>query len=146
MTRWTALALTLLVGGVVALQPPANALLARITGDVAAAFTSLLLSTTVVGLLLLATGNVGDLAGLAHVRPVHVIGAFAGAAIVLVSLIAVRQLGAGGVAAALVVSQLVVAAIIDRLGWLGLDGSPLSAAKLAGFALLIAGTALITAS
>lgn len=145
MDRWLALILTLLVGGLIALQPPANALLARITGDLAAAFASLLLSATVVGVLLVATRSTGDLAGLGGYRPVHVIGALGGAAIVVVSIVAVRALGAGGVAAALVVAQLVVAAVADRFGWLGLDATPITATQFAGFALLVVGTALVTA-
>jgi len=46
----------LLVGGLVALQPPANALLARIAGDLGAAFASLLIATLIVGALLVTVG------------------------------------------------------------------------------------------
>jgi transporter family-2 protein len=144
MDRALALILTLLVGGLVAFQPPANALLARHVGDLGAAFTSLLLSTLIVGVLLVAAGQVSQLQGLSGFRPEHALGAIAGAAIVVVSLVTVRSLGALGVTAALVVMQLTVSAVIDRLGVLGLDETPLSPARLAGIVLLIAGTLLVT--
>jgi transporter family-2 protein len=144
MDRALALFLTLLVGGMVAFQPPANALLARHVGDLGAAFTSLLLSTVIVGVLLVAAGEASQLRGLTGFRPEHALGAIAGAAIVLVSLVTVRSLGALGVTAALVVMQLTVSAVIDRFGILGLDETPLSPARVAGVVLLIAGTLLVT--
>ena len=52
MDRGPALAVTLVVGALVAFQPPANAQLARLVGDLGAAFTSLLFSTAIVGVLL----------------------------------------------------------------------------------------------
>src|SRR3954471_19900327 len=107
MDRLAALVATLAVGALVAFQPPANALLARHVADIGAAFTSLVISTVITGVLLLAVGDVGHLRGLEHFRPEYALGGIAGAAIVLVSLITVRQLGAGGVVAALVATQLI---------------------------------------
>ena len=68
-----------------------------------------------------------------------------GAVLVSVSLVTVRTLGAGGVVAATVSGQLVVSAILDQFGFLGLDRVGLTPARLLGFALLLAGTALVTA-
>jgi bacterial/archaeal transporter family-2 protein len=145
MDRGIALLLTLLAGGLVALQPPANRLLADQVGDLGAAFTSLLFSTVIVGCLLLAFGSPSDLGGIGGFRPVHLLGAIAGAAIVAISLITVRTLGAGGVAAALVSMQLIVAALLDQLGMLGLDRIPVTWWRVLGIALLIVGTLLVTA-
>jgi transporter family-2 protein len=144
MDRNLALVATLAVGALVAFQAPGNALLAREVGDLGAALTSLLISTAIVGVLLVAAGDPGELGGLRELRPVHLLGGIGGAAIVLVSLITVRSLGAGGVTAALVATQLAVAALSDRFGWVGLDRSPLTAGKLAGVALLLVGTWLVT--
>jgi uncharacterized membrane protein YdcZ (DUF606 family) len=49
------------------------------------------------------------------------------------------------VVAATVSGQLVVSAILDQFGFLGLDRIGLTPARLLGFALLLAGTALVTA-
>ena len=143
MDRAAALIVTLAVGALIALQPPANALLARLVTDLGAAFVSLALSTLIVAVLLVTFGDPSALGGLESFRPKHALGALGGAAIVLVSLITVRELGVGGVTAALVCTQLIASVLVDRLGWLGVDVVALSGERLAGVALLIAGTALV---
>jgi len=145
MDRTTALVLSLVVGLLVAAQAPANAQLGRHTGDLGAAFVSLAISLAIVGVLLVVAGEAGKVpSGLSSFRLEYALGGIAGAAIVLVSLIAVRSLGAGGLAAALVASQLVGAVILDRMGVLGLDGSPVTLQRVAGIALLVVGTVLVT--
>lgn len=144
MERALALIATLAVGGLVALQPPVNAMLSRHVGSLGAAFTSLFLSTLIVGALLLVAGDFSDLRGLAEFRPVHAIGAIAGAAIVVVTLITVRHLGAGGVAAALVATQLIVSAALDRVGALGLEQAPVTSLRVLGIAFLVIGTVMVT--
>ena len=144
MERVLALLATLAVGGLIAFQPPVNAMLARHVGILGAAFTSLLLATLIVAVLLVVAGDVGDLRGITEFRPVHAIGGISGAAIVVVSLITVRHLGAGGVAAALVGTQLIVAALLDRLGAVGLEQAPVTSLRAIGIGLLILGTVLVT--
>jgi transporter family-2 protein len=143
MDRGLALVLTLVVGALVAFQPPANALLARHVGDLGAAFTSLLLSTLIVGVLLVVVGEPGRLSGLNELRPEHLLGGIAGAAVVAVSLITVRPLGVAGVTASLVATQVILSALIDRAGILGVAQHALTLPRLAGVALLIAGTVLV---
>jgi len=143
MSRAVALMATLLVGGLVAVQPPANELLARHVSALGAALVSLVLSTLIVAVLLVIAGDPADLGGLEHIRPVHVLGGIAGAAVVSVSIVAVRQLGASGVTAALVTTQLTVSVIIDRLGVLGLEGNAISLRRLLGIGCLFLGTYLV---
>jgi transporter family-2 protein len=144
MDRALVLTFTLLAGALVAFQPPANGLLAQHVGDLGAAFTSLFMSTIIIAVLLVAAGETTQLSGLDHLRPVHALGGIAGAAIVLVSLISVRTLGAGGVVAALVATQLIAAVIIDRLGIIGVEETPLTLTRIVGVALLVAGTLMVT--
>jgi transporter family-2 protein len=144
MDRAVALICTLFVGGLVALQPPANAALADRVGDLGAAFISLAISVTIVGVLLVTIGDPGRLSGLSGFRPEHALGGIAGAAIVAVSLITVRSLGVGGVTAALVCAQLIVSVIVDRLGVLGVHRIAIGWQQVAGVLLVIAGTVLIT--
>jgi transporter family-2 protein len=144
MDRAVALICTLLVGGLVALQPPANAALASHVGDIAAAFVSLAISLLIVGLLLVAFGDPSRLSELHAFRPQHALGGIAGAAIVTVSLVTVRSLGAGGVTAALVTAQLIVAVVADRTGILGLHQVGIGWQRLLGIALVIGGTYLVT--
>ena len=143
MDRAAALVATLAVGALVALQPPANALLARLVSDLGAAFVSLAISTAIIGVLLVVVGDPSELRGLSGFRPEHAIGAIGGAAIVLVGLVAVRELGVAGVTAALVCTQLAASVVADRFGWLGVDVVPIGLDRIAGVALLIAGTWLV---
>lgn len=144
MSRTVALFSTLLAGGIVALQPPANAALANHVGDVAAAFLSAVITVTILGLLLMTIGHPGRLSGLTPFKPLYALGGIGGATVVAVSLIAVRPLGAGGVTALLVTAQLLVSLIADRFGWFGLHQVGIGPARLLGLALVIGGTVLIT--
>jgi transporter family-2 protein len=143
MGRALALLATLITGGLVATQPPANELLSRHVSVLGAAFISLVISTTIVGVLLVLAGDPSALTGLEHFRPVHLLGGIAGAAIVTVSVVAVRELGATGVTAALVATQLSVSAVLDRLGLLGLDGHSIGITRIAGIGFLFLGTWLV---
>jgi bacterial/archaeal transporter family-2 protein len=142
--KFAALLATFAAGALVAAQPPANNQLSKHVGSIGAAFTSALTSAALLGALVVAGGHAGELGGLRHIRPEHALGGLAGAAIVLVSLVAVRTLGAGGVVAAAVAGQLTIAAVLDRLGVLGLDRTDITPLRLVGMGLMIAGTLALT--
>jgi transporter family-2 protein len=57
--------------------------------------------------------------------------------------VTVRSLGAGGVVAATIAGQLAVSVVVDHLGILGVARQPVTAARIAGVALLAAGTYLV---
>jgi transporter family-2 protein len=145
MTRLLAVLATFAVGALIALQPPINSELGKRTSVVAAAFISTTIAALALFLLALVLGEVGHVRRVPHIPPLYLTGGLMGAILVSVSLVTVRTLGAGGVVAATVSGQLVVSAILDRYGFLGLERVGLTPARLAGFALLLAGTALVTA-
>lgn len=146
MDRGFAILFTLTAGALVALQPPANASLAKHVGNLEATLVSLLISIAIISLLLAFSGGFSGLAGITEFRPEHALGGIAGAAIVFVSLVAVGPLGAGGVAAATVSTQLACSAILDRFGVLDLERVGLSATRVTGILLLVVGTVLVTSS
>ena len=146
MSRPVAVICTLAVGALVALQPAANSALSRHVGDLGAAMVSISISTAIIGLLLLAIGDPGGLRGIGGMRPEQAIGGIAGAAVVTVSLIAVRPLGAGALVSLLVAAQLVMSIIADRLGWFGLHHVGIGAGRVIGVLLAIGGTILVTRS
>jgi len=143
--RLLAVLATIGVGALIALQPPVNSELARRTSIVAAAFIATAIAALVLGALAVALGEAGHLRRIPHIPPGYLTGGLMGAVLVSVSLVTVRTLGAGGVVAATVSGQLVVSATLDQFGFLGLDRVGLTPARLLGFALLLAGTALVTA-
>ena len=134
----------LVVGGLFALQPPVNSQLARETSVLGAAFISTGISALVMGVLFFASGGVSQLSAVSSVAPVYLTGGLLGAVLVSVSLVAVRTLGAGGVVAATVCTQLIVSALLDRFGVLGLDRTALTPLRAVGFVLLLSGTLLVT--
>jgi transporter family-2 protein len=144
MSRGIAVICTLAVGGLVALQPPANAALSKHVGDLGAAFVSLAISISVVGVVLLAFGHPSRLSGLSGFRLEYLVGGLAGASVVAISLITVRPLGVGGVVALLVAGQLVVSVLADRFKLYGIHYAPISFGRVAGLILVIAGTVLVT--
>jgi len=143
MDRGLAVLLTALVGGLIALQPPINAGLGRATGNLPAALVSFAVGTLLLALIVALSGKAGGLSSTFDVRWYYLIGGMLGAAYVTIALIAVSSIGAGGVAAATITGQLATAVVIDRLGILGLEETPLSATRIAGVALLLAGTYLV---
>ena len=144
MDRGLAIVLTPMAGALVAMQPPANASLAKHVGNLEATLVSLLISVLIISLLLAFSGGFSGLGGITEFRPEHALGGIAGAAIVFVSLVPVKTLGASGVAAATVATQLIGSAILDRFGVLDLEKVGLSATRVVGIALLVVGTVLVT--
>lgn len=144
VARTVAVVATLLVGALIAAQPPVNSQLARHTSVLGAAFISTAISAIVMGVLFLASGRVSELSQISRVPVIYLTGGLLGAVLVSVSLVTVRRLGAGGVVAATVCGQLVVSALLDRAGVLGLSKAGLGPTRLLGMALLLAGTALVT--
>jgi bacterial/archaeal transporter family-2 protein len=62
---------------------------------------------------------------------------------VTTALVAVRELGAGGVTAATISGQLTLSLVIDQLGMLGVDERAITWDRVVGVLLLAVGTVLI---
>jgi transporter family-2 protein len=144
VTRSVAFVLTLTVGGLIALQAPANAALARHVGDYGAALISGAITVIILALLLLVFGHPMRLSGLSSFKLEYAIGGIGGAVVVVVGLMAVRPLGVAGVTALLIAGQLFISVLADRLGWFGVAHIGLTPARWIGIVLIAAGTLLIT--
>jgi len=144
VSRSLAFACTLAVGGLIALQPPANAALAEYVGDLGAALISGAITVTILAVLLLVFGDPSRLSGIGGFKPEHAIGGIGGAAVVVVSLMAVRPLGVAGVVSLLIAGQLLISVLADRLGWFGVTVVGLTPGRWAGIVLITAGTLLST--
>jgi transporter family-2 protein len=129
MSRQLAFLSTLLVGGLIAVQPPANSALARHVGDLPAALISGVITVAVLGVLALVFGDLSRLSGLSAFKPGYALGGIGGAAVVAVSLVTVRSLGVAGVVSLLVAGQLFISVLADRLGWFGVAEVGLTPAR-----------------
>lgn len=143
MDKGLAVVLTACAGGLVALQAPINAGLGKATGGLPAALVSFSVGSLCLAAIVVLSGKAAGLGSTFDVSWYYLVGGLLGAVYVTAALTAVASIGAGGVAAATVTGQLTAAVAIDRLGLFGLDQVPLSFARLAGVALLFAGTYLI---
>ncbi len=131
------------MGGLIALQAPINSGLGRSTSTFAAALISFAVGTVLLAGIAVATGDIKSIGEATSVRWYYLVGGLLGAAYVTTVLLTVRTLGAGGVTAATVAGQLTAAVVIDRIGVLGLDKTPITLTRLLGVAALIVGTVLV---
>ena len=137
---------TALVGGLIALQAPINSGLGKATGTMPAAAISFSVGTLLLLGIVVVAGEAGSLSQATEVRWYYLIGGVLGAAYVTTVLLTVRTLGAGGVTAATVAGQLTMSVVIDRLGLLGLDETPITLTRVIGVVLLFVGTVLVVRS
>lgn len=144
MDRGAAVLLTAFTGGLVALQAPINSMLGKAVGTWQAAFVSFVIGTVALTLIAsLATGGLGQIREARGLSWIYLTGGLLGAAYITSVLVAVRSLGAGGVVAATIAGQLTVSVVVDQLGILGVAKQPITAARVAGIALLGIGTYLV---
>jgi bacterial/archaeal transporter family-2 protein len=143
VSKELAVLVTVAAGGAVAMQAPANNLLSKYVGSLGAALVSFVIGLVCLVAVAFLFGGGVSTEGEAPPWYYWVFGGVGGAVIVTVSLIAVRELGAGGVTAATIAGQLTLSVVIDRMGVLGLDERPITWEKLFGVGLLALGTVLI---
>ena len=101
-------------------------------GTFAAASVSFAIGLAVLVAITLVAGGFGDLGEAADLRWYYLTGGLLGAAYVTTVLVAVRNLGAGGVTAATIAGQLGASVVIDRAGILGLPEKGLTPARVVG--------------
>jgi transporter family-2 protein len=142
--KGVAVALAAVVGGLVATQAPLNSQLGRVVGGVNASVVALAVSLVALLALAALTDGLGGIRNLGE-APLHVAigGGLAGALYVGSIVFTVRALGVGGLTALTISGQLGVAMLIDHMGWLGVERSPVTMAKIAGVVLLAVGTWLV---
>ena len=136
--------MTVFAGGLIAMQAPINSMLGKSVGTFAAASVSFVVGTIALVLItLLVGGGFGDLGEARHLPWYYLMGGILGAVYVTTALVAVRELGAGGVTAATIAGQLSLSLLIDQLGILGVDKQAITWQRLLGVLLLALGTLLI---
>lgn len=143
MSEALGVALVVLVGAQLAPQAPVNRGLARLSGGLAAAFVSFAVGATLVVAVCAAAGRLGGVWDVWSVPPGDAAGGLLGAGFVLIALLCVGSIGAGGVAAGAVTGQLLASLALDASGALGLAQRPLDAPLLVGAAAVLAGTYLV---
>jgi bacterial/archaeal transporter family-2 protein len=142
--KGVAVVVAAVVGGIVVTQGPLNSQLGRTVGGLHASVIALGVSFLAIAMLAAITDGFGGLRRIGD-APWHVVvgGGLAGALYVGSIVWTVRALGVGGLTAVTIAGQLGVAIVIDHFGWLGVERSPITVAKIAGVVLLAVGTWLV---
>jgi transporter family-2 protein len=131
-------------GALVGMQAPINSRLGKTVGGVQAATFSFLVGTAaLVAISFVLRGGLGSLGSVGKVPWWALIGGLLGAVYVFIALESVQTLGASGLTAVVITGQLTISVLIDRFGLLGVARAPITAHRVLGIVLLIAGVALV---
>ncbi len=142
---WILIAFVLVMGGLLSVQPLLNARVAAGAGHpIYGALISVAVSSlTMLLAVLLLRLPAPALRSVAALPAWTWCGGVIGAFFVLSALIATPKLGSATTVALFIAGQLVASMIIDQLGLLGVPQHSLTAGRLLGVGLLVAGVALI---
>ena len=145
MIRHLILIIVVIAGAGIPVQVASNA---RLEKAVKSATLSVAISFFVGGLAMAALTMAGvlgraDLAGASSAPWWAWIGGLISAGIVIASIIALPQSGAGAVIAATVFGQLIIAAVLDHFGWLGVPQIRINWYRACGAVLLLGGALLM---
>jgi transporter family-2 protein len=144
MDRGVAVAVAAVIGGLIATQAPLNSQLGRTVGGLQASVVALFISFVALVVLATVTDGLGGIRRIGEAPWYVAIGGGLAGALYVGSIVwTVRALGAGGLTAVTIAGQLAVAVALDHYGWLGVERSPVTVAKVAGIALLALGTWLV---
>lgn len=139
--------LVLMAGGLIAIQAPTNAILARAGGSpILAALISFVVGT--IGLLLvwLATSKRPATAAFVGLPWYAWVGGLYGATFVAVAAYAAPRIGLASLMTIGIAGQIAMALWLDHLGALGLPREPINLGRIAGALLVIAGVVLVRRS
>jgi transporter family-2 protein len=133
-----------LAGACIALQGAVNTELSQHVGQVRAVAFSISVSFLILALIISLRPGPGSFAGLRATPQWAFIGGVLGVLILTATIVAVPRIGVAATTGAIVAGQVVVSAIVDRFGLLGMTMRPLTPARLAGLVLVVVAVALVT--
>lgn len=139
--------LVFIAGGMIALQAPTNAMLAKAGGSpVLAALISFVVGTIGLFIVWLASGNRPESSAFAGLPWYAWIGGLYGAVFVGVAAFAAPRIGIAALITIGIAGQIAMALLLDHLGALGLPREPINAGRVAGAVLVLAGVVLVRRS
>ena len=136
--------LVFIAGGLVALQAPTNAMLAKAGGSaILAALISFSVGTFALLVAWGASGNRPGAAAFAGLPWYAWIGGLYGAVFVAVAAFAAPRIGVASLITIGIAGQVAMALWLDHVGAMGLTRDPVSLGKIAGALLVLAGVILV---
>lgn len=139
--------LVVVAGGLLALQAPTNAMLAKVGGSpVLAALISFAVGTVALFVAWLASGNRPGAAPFAGLPWYAWLGGLYGAFFVAIAAFAAPRIGLASLITIGIAGQIAMALLLDHLGALGLPRDPISLGRIVGALLVVAGVVLVRRS
>lgn len=139
--------LVFVAGGMIAVQAPTNALLARAGGSpVLAALISFAVGTVALLAAWLASGNRSPVASFGGLPWYAWIGGLYGATFVAVAAYAAPRIGLASLITVGIAGQIAMALCLDHFGALGLPREPVNIGRLLGALLVVGGVILVRRS
>jgi len=139
--------LVLAAGGMIALQAPTNAMLARAGGSpVLAALISFTVGTLCLFVVWLGTGNRPSSSSFAGLPWYAWIGGAYGAVYVAIAAYAAPKIGLASLITIGIAGQIAVALWLDHIGALGLPREPINLGRVLGALLVVGGVVLVRRS
>jgi transporter family-2 protein len=139
--------LVFMAGGLIALQAPTNAMLARAGGSpVLAALISFIVGTLGLLVVWIASGNRSAPSAFGPLPWYAWIGGLYGACFVAIAAFAAPRIGIASLITIGVAGQIAMALMLDHFGALGLQRDPISLGRIAGALLVVAGVVLVRRS
>jgi bacterial/archaeal transporter family-2 protein len=144
VARSVYLILPLVGGALIAAQAPINARLRTILeSPVGSAFVSFAIGTAVLFAALAVVGDVPRLGALGGGPWWAYVGGACGAVFVFATLVASPRVGVTATFVAVILGQVMAAALIDRFGWLGVPSVPVRPERLVAIGLLAVSVVLL---
>ena len=139
--------LVLFAGGMIALQAPTNAMLAKAGGSpVLAALISFAVGTIALFCAWLVSGNRPGTAAFGGLPASAWLGGLFGAIYVAVAAYAAPRIGLAALITIGIAGQIAVALVLDHVGALGLTREPINLGRVLGALLVVAGVVLVRRS
>ncbi len=136
-----------LAGGLIALQAPTNAIIAKAGGSaVLAALISFAVGTVALALVYGASRQRVDVTTLRGAPAYAWLGGLYGATFVGIAAYAAPRIGLASLITIGVAGQIVIALALDHFGALGLGRAPINAGRVAGALLVLAGVVIVRRS
>jgi bacterial/archaeal transporter family-2 protein len=143
MSKTTGIIMSVIVGICLGLQPAINAELGKAITPKLAAFNSVFVSTVIISIAILFSGNFGEYHNIKNVSPLYWIGGVLGIVIVFLGIKVVPVLGTASALSIFVSVQLIVGVILNHFGILGVNKVPIEPLKFLGIIFLLIGVKLV---
>jgi transporter family-2 protein len=143
MNKPFSIVMAILVGICLGMQPTINAALGKVITPKVAAFHSVFISTIIICIVILLSGNFNEYQNLKNISPVYWIGGVLGIVIVFLSIKVVPVLGTTLSLSIFVSVQLIVGALINHFGIFGVVKAPIDFIRFLGIILLLIGIKMV---